>query len=51
MRGNRGEEMDLDLVLDGGGVRGIALVGALSVLEEAGYHFRRVAGISAGAIR
>jgi NTE family protein len=42
--------MNLDLVLDGGGVRGIALVGALSVLEEAGYRFRRVAGTSAGAI-
>ena len=39
-----------DLVLEGGGVKGIALVGAISVLEEAGYRFSRVAGTSAGAI-
>jgi NTE family protein len=39
-----------DLVLEGGGVKGIALVGALSVLEERGYEFNRVAGTSAGAI-
>jgi NTE family protein len=42
--------MNLDLVLDGGGVRGIALVGALSALEEAGYEPVRVAGTSAGAV-
>lgn len=39
-----------DLVLEGGGVKGIALVGAVAVLEEAGYTFPRVAGTSAGAI-
>jgi NTE family protein len=39
-----------DLVLEGGGVKGIALVGAISVLEERGFQFRRVAGTSAGAI-
>jgi NTE family protein len=39
-----------DLVLEGGGVKGIALVGALSVLEERGYRFNRVAGTSAGSI-
>jgi NTE family protein len=39
-----------DLVLSGGGVKGIAHVGALSALEEHGYEFRRVAGTSAGAI-
>lgn len=42
--------MDADLVLEGGGVKGIALVGAVSVLEERGYRFHRVAGTSAGAI-
>jgi NTE family protein len=42
--------VDADLVLEGGGVKGIALVGAISVLEERGYRFRRVAGTSAGAI-
>lgn len=39
-----------DLVLEGGGVKGIALVGALCVLEERGYVFEHVAGTSAGAI-
>ena len=39
-----------DIVLEGGGVKGIALVGALSVLEEEGYTFEKVAGTSAGAI-
>jgi NTE family protein len=39
-----------DLVLEGGGVKGIALVGAISVLEERGYLFNRVAGTSAGSI-
>ena len=39
-----------DLVLEGGGVKGIALAGALLALDEAGYRFKRVAGTSAGAI-
>ena len=39
-----------DLVLEGGGVKGIALVGAVSVLQEAGYSFPWVAGTSAGSI-
>ncbi len=42
--------MDADLVLEGGGVKGIGLVGAISVLEERGYQFHRVAGTSAGSI-
>jgi NTE family protein len=42
--------MDADLVLEGGGVKGIALAGAISTLQEAGYRFHRVAGTSAGAI-
>ncbi|MDP5228093.1 MULTISPECIES: patatin-like phospholipase family protein [Arthrobacter] len=43
---------DADLVLEGGGVKGSALVGALSALEAAAdpYTFHRVAGTSAGAI-
>ena len=41
---------DADLVLEGGGVKGIGLVGAISVLEEHGYRFHRVGGTSAGAI-
>jgi len=39
-----------DLVCEGGGVRGIGLVGAVDALAAAGYRFPRVAGTSAGAI-
>jgi NTE family protein len=39
-----------DLVLEGAGVKGIGLVGAVSTLAEAGYRFPRVAGTSAGAV-
>ncbi len=42
--------MDADLVLEGGGVKGIGLVGAYTSLMQAGYEFHRVAGTSAGAI-
>ena len=40
----------VDLVMEGGGVKGIALAGALEVLEERGYRVNRVAGSSAGSI-
>ncbi|GAA1485062.1 patatin-like phospholipase family protein [Brachybacterium fresconis] len=40
----------IDLVLEGGGVKGIALAGAIEVLEERGYRINRIAGSSAGAI-
>jgi NTE family protein len=39
-----------DLVLEGGGVKGIGLVGAVATLARAGYSFPRVAGTSAGAV-
>src|SRR5437899_5608889 len=39
-----------DLVLEGGGVKGIGLAGAVLTLDQAGYRFHRVAGTSAGAI-
>ncbi len=39
-----------DLVLQGGGVRAIALVGAIRELENQGYVMQRAAGTSAGAI-
>lgn len=42
--------LEADLVLEGGGVKGIGLVGAYSALAEAGYQVRRVAGTSAGAV-
>lgn len=41
---------NVDLVFEGGGVKGIALVGALSVLEDKGYVPQNSAGASAGAI-
>ena len=37
-------------MLEGGGVKGIGLVGAVLVLADAGFTFPRVAGTSAGAI-
>ena len=43
-------ELNADLVLAGGGVKGIGLAGAILVLAEAGYRFPRAAGTSAGAI-
>ncbi|HYJ67920.1 MAG TPA: patatin-like phospholipase family protein [Nocardioidaceae bacterium] len=43
-------ERNADLVLEGGGVKGIALAGAYSVIEEQGYTLKRIAGTSAGSI-
>ena len=40
----------VDLVFEGGGVKGIGLAGALATLEERGYQPQNVAGTSAGAI-
>jgi len=48
--GQEGSERHVDLVCEGGGVRGIALVGALAALEEHGYQPQNMAGTSAGAI-
>jgi NTE family protein len=39
-----------DLVLEGGGVKGIGLSGTVATLARAGYSFPRVAGTSAGAV-
>jgi len=39
-----------DLVLEGGGVKGIGLAAATATLARAGYGFPRVAGTSAGAL-
>ena len=39
-----------DAVFEGGGVKGIGLVGAISEIEKAGYVFENLAGTSAGAI-
>lgn len=42
--------MQIDGVFSGGGIKGFAYIGALQVLEEKNYRFKRVAGTSAGAI-
>src|SRR5260370_13015415 len=39
-----------DLVLEGGGVKGVGLVGAVDQLMRSGYTIERVAGTSAGSI-
>src|SRR5215469_9242809 len=42
--------LNADLVLSGGGVKGIGLVGAIVAVMEAGYSIQRVSGTSAGSI-
>ncbi|WP_246944565.1 patatin-like phospholipase family protein [Bacillus pinisoli] len=42
--------MKIDGVFSGGGIKGYALIGAISAIEEKGYRFVRVAGSSAGAL-
>jgi NTE family protein len=39
-----------DLVLSGGGVKGIGLVGAVVALRDAGYAIERISGTSAGSL-
>src|SRR2546422_11291722 len=43
-------KLRVDGVFEGGGVKGIGLVGAASAIEAAGYEFVNLAGTSAGAI-
>lgn len=42
--------MEIVLALGGGGVRGLAHIGVIRSLENAGIHIRAIAGTSAGAI-
>ncbi|MFL8937949.1 patatin-like phospholipase family protein [Rossellomorea oryzaecorticis] len=42
--------MEIDGVFSGGGVKGLALIGACQAIEERGLQLKRVAGTSAGAI-
>jgi len=44
------QELTADVVLEGGGVKGIGLVGALVALTNAGYQLNRISGTSAGAL-
>ncbi len=50
MATNETATQSVDLVLEGGGVKGIALTGALAELEERGFRGENLAGASAGAI-
>lgn len=42
--------MRADLVLEGGGIKGIGLAGAVAAVTDAGYVPRRISGTSAGAL-
>jgi NTE family protein len=42
--------VEIDGVFSGGGVKGLAMIGALKAIEEKGLTFKRVAGTSAGSI-
>lgn len=42
--------MKIGLVLSGGGIRGVAHIGAIKALEEYGIYVTHIAGTSAGAI-
>ena len=42
--------LKIDAVFEGGGIRGIGIVGAINCMENEGCEFARVAGSSAGAI-
>jgi NTE family protein len=50
MAAERAHGKYVDLVFEGGGVKGIGLAGAYSVLEERDFEPKNVAGTSAGAI-
>ena len=43
--------MNADLVCEGGGVKGVALAGAITYLQEHGYEFKKIAGNSARALK
>ncbi len=50
MSSKHNERLIVDAVFEGGGVKGIGLVGAAAVVEEHGYRWSNLAGTSAGAI-
>jgi NTE family protein len=47
---SRSDDRRVDLVMEGGGVKGIGLVGALAALDQHGFQAQNLAGTSAGAI-
>lgn len=42
--------MKIDAVFEGGGIKGLAYLGAIEVMEDAGYQWNQLAGTSAGSI-
>lgn len=42
--------MKIDAVFEGGGIKGLAFLGAVEAMEEAGYEWEHLAGTSAGSI-
>lgn len=49
--GPQGEKVGfVDVVMEGGGVKGITTAGAIYAMERLGFRFRKIAGTSAGAI-
>lgn len=42
--------MEIDGVFSGGGIKGLALIGAYEAIESKGFTFKRLAGTSAGSI-
>lgn len=50
MQGQEKKEVKVGLVLSGGGAKGLAHIGALKMIEEAGIQIDYIAGTSMGAI-
>lgn len=50
IRGSTHQPKPADLVLSGGGIKGIGLAGAVVALMDAGYTVKRVSGVSAGSL-
>ena len=48
--GTQQDPLRADLVLSGGGVKGIGLAGAVGALRDAGYAVERISGTSAGSL-
>ena len=44
------KRLKADAVFEGGGVRGIAFLGAIQAMEEENVRWQRLAGTSAGAV-
>ena len=44
------KNLNVNLVLGGGGIKGIAYVGMLESAEKKGISFKNISGVSAGAI-